>query len=86
MEKIDFFLFSVRASADCDRFGFVTFFLASFDVKRCKFALLMLNFAIVVWGSDFLLWTVTVIKQLSLLEGLSMTFQDRMAVKRRTLL
>ena len=41
----------VRASADCDRFGFVTFFHSSIGVKMCQFALLMLNFVIVVWGS-----------------------------------
>ena len=29
------------------------FFHASFVVKRCQFALLMSNFVIVVWGSDF---------------------------------
>ena len=31
----------------------MTFFLASFDVKKYQFALFMLNFLIVVWGSEF---------------------------------
>ena len=56
-------------------------FHASFDVKKCQFAILMLNFVIVVWGSGFLLWTLTVITQWSLLKGLSVTFQDRMSCK-----
>ena len=52
-----------------------------FDQKRCQFTLLMLNFVIVVWGSDFLLWTFTVIKQWSLLNELYVTFQDRMGCR-----
>ena len=66
-------------SADCDRFGFVTCFQASFDAKRCQFAFLMLNFVIIVWGSEFLLWMLTDITQWSPLEGLSVTFQVSMA-------
>ena len=54
-EEIWIFLLksAVRASPDCDRFGFVTFFHASFNVKRFLFALMMLNFVIVVWASEF---------------------------------
>ena len=71
----------LRVSADSDRFGFVTYFHASFDVSMCHFALLMLRFVIAVRDSDFLLWIITVITQWSLLEGLSVTFQDMMDCK-----
>ena len=56
----------------------MTCFHASFDVNMCQFAVLMLNFVMVVWGSEFLLCVFTVITQWSLLRGLSVTFQDRM--------
>ena len=59
----------------------MTCFQASFDVKRCQFDLLMLNFMIVFRGSEFLFWTLIVIKQWSLLKGLSVTFQNRMDCK-----
>ena len=52
---------SVRVSTDGDRFVFVTFFHASFDIKRYHFALLMLNFVIVVCGSEFFPLMFTVI-------------------------
>ena len=38
----------------------MTLFHASFDVKSCQFALVMLNSVIVVLGSEFSLWTFTV--------------------------
>ena len=74
----------MRASAECDRFGFVIFFGASFDIKMCQFALLMLEleFVIAVWGSEFLLRMLTVITKGSQLKGPSVTFQDRMGFKR----
>ena len=37
----------------------------------------MLKFVIVVWGSEFLLWTFTSITQWSLLKGMVVAFQDR---------
>ena len=52
---------SVKDSADFTRFGFETFFHASFDIKRYQFSLLTLDFVIVVWGFEFVLWTITVI-------------------------
>ena len=51
-------------------------FHASFDVKWCYFALLMLNFVCVEWFLNFLL-TFRVITQWSLLKGFSATLQDR---------
>ena len=69
---------SVRASADCERFGFVTCFLASFNIKRCEIVLLTFNFLIVLLSSEVLFWTFTFITKWWLLRGLSVTFQDRM--------
>ena len=71
----------VRASADSDQSGFVTFFNVLFDVKMCQFALLMLKFVIVVWGYEFSLRFLTVIILWSLHLGLSVIFQDRMGCK-----
>ena len=72
---------SAGASTDCDRFRYVTYFHAYFDINLYQSALLMLSFVIVVWGSEFLLWTFTVITQWSLLKGLSVTFHDMMGCK-----
>ena len=68
----------VRASTHYYRFAFGTSPHALFVVKGCQFALLMLNFVIVFWSSEFLLWMFTVITHWSLLKGLSVTFQGRM--------
>ena len=53
----------------------------SFDVKMCQFALLILNFVIVVEGCEFLLQTLTIITQWLLLKGLSEIIQDRVGCK-----
>ena len=72
---------SVRASAVCDRLGFVTCFHAPFHLKRYQFAFLMFKFVIVVWGFEFLLQTFTGITRWLLFEGLAVTFKDRMSSK-----
>ena len=42
----------------------------------------MLNFIVVVWGSEFFLWAFTVFIQWSLLKVLSVTFKNRMGCKK----
>ena len=74
---IFFCKFSVSAPADCYRFGFVNCFYAWLDVIRSQFSLLMLNFVILVWGTNFSLWMFTVFTKWWLLKGLSVTFQVR---------
>ena len=59
----------------------MTFSHASLDLKRCQIALLMLNFVIAVWGSEFLLRMLAAITQWLLVKGLSRTFQDRKGCK-----
>ena len=58
------------ASAGCDWFGFVTFSLASFDVNRCQFALMMLGFTIFALCANGYHTVVAV------------TFQDRIGWKK----
>ena len=50
-------------------------------MNSCQFALFMLKFVIVVWSSEFLICTLSVITQWSLIEGMSVTFKDRIGCK-----
>ena len=59
----------------------MTCFHASFVVEGNQIAISKSNFVIEVWGSEFILWTFTVIAYCLLLEGMSVTFQDRLSCK-----